>query len=59
MGIFEKKFDKKPDFRIFFDINLDFLPLHMSHVDFNIYLLFFVMKVLTFKFLLCFRHLRQ
>ena len=42
MGIFEKRFEKKPDPRTsFFDINLDFLPLHMLHVDFNIYLLFF------------------
>ena len=42
MGIFEKRFERKPDPRIsFFDINLDFLPLQMLHVDFNIYLLFF------------------
>ena len=42
MGIFEKKFDKKPDPIIsFFEINLLLLPLHMLHVDFNIYPLFF------------------
>ena len=41
MGIFEKKFDKKPDPIIsFFDMNLDLLPLQMLHVDFNIYRLF-------------------
>ena len=41
MGIFEKRFDKKPDPKIsFFERNLDFLPLHTLHVDFNIYLLF-------------------
>ena len=45
MGIFEKRFERKPDPRIsFFEINLDFLPLQMLHVDFNIYLLGFVMK---------------
>ena len=50
MGIFEKRFERKPDPRIsFFEINLDFLPLQMLHVDFNIYLLFFVMKALAFK----------
>ena len=60
MGILLKRFERKPDPNIsFFDINLDFLPLHMLHVDFNIYRLFFVMKALTFKFLLCFQHLRQ
>ena len=38
MGIFEKRFDRKPDPIIsFFDMNLDFLPLQMLHVDFNIY----------------------
>ena len=41
MGIFEKRFERKPDPRTsFFDMNLDFLPLQMLHVDFNIYLLF-------------------
>ena len=55
MGIFEKRFERKPDPRISFsDINLLFLPLHMLHVDFNIYLLFFDMKALTFKSLVSF-----
>ena len=50
MGIFEKKFDKKPDPRIsLFEINLLLLPLQMLHVDFNIYRLFLLMKALTFK----------
>ena len=57
IGIFEKRFDKKPDPIIsFFETNLLFLPLQMLHVDFNIYLLFFVMKALTFKSLVSFLH---
>ena len=41
MGIFENKFERKPDSIIsFFDINLLFLDLHTLHVDFKIYLLF-------------------
>ena len=60
MGIFEKRFERKPDPRIsFFDINLDFLPLHMLHVDFNIYLLFCVIKALTFKSFVSFLHYKQ
>ena len=32
MGIFEKRFEIKPDPRIsFFETNIDFLPLQMSH----------------------------
>ena len=55
MGIFENKFESKPDpFISFFDINLLFLDLHTSHVDFNIYLLFFVVKALIFKSLVSF-----
>ena len=50
MGILLNRFERKPDPIIsFFDINLLFLELHTLHVDFNIYLLFFVMKALTFK----------
>ena len=31
MGIFENKFDRKPDPRIsFFDMNLDFLPSYLN-----------------------------
>ena len=42
MGIFEKRFERKPEPRIsFFKINLLLLPLQMSHVDFNIYLLLY------------------
>ena len=60
MGILLKRFERKPDPIIsFFDINLLFLDLQMLQLDFNIYLLFFVLKALTFKFLLCFRHLRR
>ena len=60
MGIFEKGFERKPDPRIsYFDMNLDFLPLQMLHVDFNIYLLFFVMKALTFKSFVSFLHFKQ
>ena len=44
MGIFENKFERKPD-----PIILLFLDLHTLQVDFNIYRLFFVMKALTFK----------
>ena len=43
MGILLKRFERKPDPTIsIFDMNLDFLPLQMLHVDFNIYLLFFL-----------------
>ena len=60
MGIFENKFDRKPDPRIsLFDMNLDFLPLQMLHVDFNIYRLFLLMKALTFKSLVSFLHFKQ
>ena len=41
MGIFEKRFDKKPDPKIsFFEINLLLLRIQMLHVDFNIYRFF-------------------
>ena len=41
MGILLNKLERKPDPIIsFFEINLDFLPLQMLHVDFNIYRLF-------------------
>ena len=60
MGIFENKFERKPDPIIsFFDINLLFLDLHTFHVDFNIYRLFFVMKALTFKSFVSFLHFKQ
>ena len=60
MGIFEKRVDMKPDPRIsFFEINLDFLPLQMLHVDFNIYRLFLLMKALTFKSLVSLLHFKQ
>ena len=60
MGIFEKIFQRKPDPRIsFFEINLDFLPLQMSHIDFNIYQLFLFMKALTFKSFVSFLHFKQ
>ena len=55
MGIFEKILERKPDPKIsFFDMNLDFLPLQMLHVDFNIYRIFLLMKALTFKSLVSF-----
>ena len=60
MGILLKRFDRKPDSIIsFFDMNLDFLPLQILHIDFNIYLLFFVMKASTFKSLVSFLHFKQ
>ena len=60
MGIFENKFDRKSDPNItFFETNLLFLDLQTSHVDFNIYRLFFVMKALTFKSLVSFLHFKQ
>ena len=64
MGIFEKRFEKrfdeKPDPKIScFAMNLDFLPFQVSHVDFNMYRLFFVMKALTFKSFVSFLHFKQ
>ena len=60
MGIFEKRFDKKPDpIMSFFEINLLLLPLQMLHVDFNIYRLFLLMKALIFKSLVSFLHFKQ
>ena len=50
MGIFENKLDRKPDPMIaFFEINFDFLLLQILQLAFNICVLFFVMKALTFK----------
>ena len=52
MGILLNKFERKPDPRIcFFEINLDFLHLQILQLAFNVCLLFFVMKALTFKLL--------
>ena len=49
MGILLKRFERNPDPRIsFFEINLDFLDLQILQFAFNICLLFFVMKALTF-----------
>ena len=60
MDIFEKRFERKPDPRTsFFETNLLFLPLQTLQLDFNIYLLFFVMKALTFKSLVSFLHFKQ
>ena len=60
MGIFENKFERKPDPIIsFFEINLLFLDLQILHIDFNICLLFFVMKALTFKSFVSFLHFKQ
>ena len=57
MGIFEKRFKRKPDARISpFDMNLDFLPLQMLHEDLTKYFLFFVTNPFEFKFLVCFLH---
>ena len=50
MGILLNKFERKPDPIIsFFEINLDFLDLQKLQLAFNICLLFFVMKAVTFK----------
>ena len=60
MGIFENKFDRKPDPRIsFFETNLLFLPLQMLQLLFNIYRLFLLMKALKFKSLVSFLHFKQ
>ena len=60
MGIFENKFERKPDPNIsVFETNLAFLPLQILQLDFNIYLLFFVMKALIFKSLVSFLHFKQ
>ena len=53
-GIFDKgvlipRLDNKPD-PSFLLIDLDFLLLHTEQVDFNIILLFFVLKTLGFLF---------
>ena len=50
MGILLNKFERKPDPIIsFFEINLACLPLQILRFAFNVCLLFFVMKALTFK----------
>ena len=43
MGIFEKRFERKPDPRIsFFETNLLFVPLQTLQLDFNIYIYYFL-----------------
>ena len=60
MGIFEKRFDKKPDPRIsFFETNLLFLPLQIYMLILTYIYYFFVMKTLTFKSLVSFLHFKQ
>ena len=60
MDTFEKKIERKPDPTVsFFETNLAFLLLQISHDDFNIYLLFFVIKALIFKSLVSFLHFKQ
>ena len=50
MDILLNRFERKPDPIIsFFEKKLLFLPLQTLYVDFNIYLLFLVMKAFTFK----------
>ena len=60
MGILLNRFERKPDPRIsFFEINLDFLDLQILQFAFNICLLFFAMKALTFKSFVSFLHFKQ
>ena len=60
MGILLNRFEINPDPKIsFFDINVAFLPLQILQLAFNIYLLFFVMKALTFKSFVSFLHFKQ